>query len=59
MARREFDKKVRRDAFVRAGGLCEGDVDGLRCGCKLTVGKFAHDHRIPNWMGGEPTLENG
>lgn len=54
MARREFDKKVRRDAFLRADGHCEGDG----CGCKLTTGKFAYDHRIPDWMGGEPVLSN-
>ncbi|MCX4196700.1 HNH endonuclease [Methylobacterium organophilum] len=58
MARTEFDKKVRRDAFVRAGGFCEGLVEGQPCGCRLTVGKFAYDHRIPDWMGGEATLEN-
>lgn len=54
MSRTEFSKKVRRDAFVRAAGQCEGGG----CGCRLTVGKFQYDHRIPDWMGGEPSLSN-
>lgn len=54
MSRTEFPKKVRRDAFVRAAGHCEG----AGCGCRLTTGKFQYDHRIPNWMGGEPILTN-
>ena len=54
MSRTEFSKKVRRDAFVRAAGHCEG----AGCGCKLTTGKFQYDHRIPDWMGGEPILSN-
>ncbi|CAO4171182.1 HNH endonuclease [Methylorubrum extorquens] len=52
--RREFDKKTRRAARERADGKCEG----AGCGCPLTVGKFAYDHRIPDWMGGEPVLSN-
>lgn len=58
MARREFDKQTRRDAFLRADGKCEGEVDGHRCGAKLTIGKFAYDHRIPDRLGGEPVLSN-
>lgn len=54
MPRTEFSKKVRRDAFMRAAGHCE--VPG--CGCKLTTGKFAYDHIIPDWMGGEAVLSN-
>ncbi len=54
MPRTEFSKKTRRDAFVRANGHCEGPG----CGCKLTVGKMTYDHRVPDWMGGEATLEN-
>ncbi|MBB2964924.1 HNH endonuclease [Methylobacterium sp. R2-1] len=54
MSRTEFPKKVRRDAFVRAAGHCEG----AGCGCRLTTGKFQYDHRIPDWMGGEPVLSN-
>lgn len=52
MARKEFSKKVQRDAFVRANGHCEG------CGAKLTVGKFQYDHINPDGLTGEPTLEN-
>lgn len=50
--RREFSKQVRRDAFFRAGGKCEG------CPAKLSVGKFHYDHDIPDGLGGEPTLDN-
>lgn len=52
MSRREFPKKVQRDAFVRAAGNCEG------CGARLTLGKFAYDHVNPDGLTGEPTLEN-
>ena len=50
--RREFPKQVKRDAFVRANGQCEG------CGAHLAVGRFHYDHDIPNALGGEPTLDN-
>jgi len=50
--RREFSKQVKRDAFLRADGQCEG------CGAKLTFGKYHYDHIIPDGLGGEPTLEN-
>lgn len=53
MSRREFSKRVMRDAFLRAGGRCEGDG----CGARLTPGKFAYDHIIPDALGGEPTPE--
>jgi 5-methylcytosine-specific restriction protein A len=52
MPRREFPAKVRVAAFKRANGRCEG------CGVRLTVGRFIYDHRIPDQIGGEPTLEN-
>lgn len=58
--RREFSKRVRRDAFARAKGQCEGApfaYDG-RCDVKLTIGKYHYDHDIPDGLGGEPTLEN-
>lgn len=54
MSRREFSKKTKRDAFVRAAGHCEGPG----CGAKLTLGKFAYDHIDPDGLTGEPTLEN-
>ena len=39
-------------AFERAGGHCEG------CTARLTVGKFAYDHVVPDALGGEPILTN-
>jgi 5-methylcytosine-specific restriction protein A len=57
--RREFSKQVRRDAFARASGRCEGKPNnGWRCPVKLTIGKYHYDHDIPDGLGGEPTLEN-
>lgn len=50
--RREFPDKVKVAAFERAGGRCE------KCGARLFVGKFHYDHRIPDAMGGTPTLDN-
>jgi len=56
--RREFSKQVRRDAFKRADGRCEGFPYGERCPVKLQVGRFHYDHDIPDGLGGEPTLDN-
>lgn len=50
--RREFSKPIMRDAFNRAGGKCE------HCTRKLYTGDIHYDHRIPDAMGGEPTLAN-
>ena len=50
--RRNFPDKVKAEAFERAKGRCQG------CTAKLFVGKIHYDHRIPDAMGGEPTLEN-
>ncbi len=50
--RREFSKAVKRDAFLRANGHCEG------CGAKLSVAGIHYDHVIPDALGGEPVLEN-
>lgn len=60
MSRREFSKAVKRAAFERAAGQCEGFLSGTheRCPCKLTPGKFHYDHDLADWLGGEPTLEN-
>jgi len=52
--RREFSKQVKRDAFVRAAGKCEGQ----NCGARLSLGKFHYDHVIPDGLGGEPILDN-
>lgn len=52
--RREFPKQVKRDAFLRANGKCEGQ----NCGARLTLGKYHYDHDIPDGLGGEPILDN-
>lgn len=52
MSRREFSRKVRAAAFLRANGCCES------CGAKLKVGEGEVDHILPDALGGEPTLEN-
>lgn len=56
--RREFSKQVRRDAFMRAAGQCEGQPYGERCCIKLMRGRFHYDHDIPDALGGEPVLSN-
>lgn len=50
--RREFSAKVRLAAFDLAGGQC------AICTTKLSVGKVRYDHRVPDALGGEPTLSN-
>jgi 5-methylcytosine-specific restriction protein A len=50
--RREFSKHVKRAAFVRANGKCEG------CEAHLYVGHYHYDHIIPDGLGGEPTEDN-
>ena len=50
--RREFPAKVKMAAFDRAGGSCEF------CSARLYPGKFRYNHRIPDALGGEPSLEN-
>ena len=51
--RREFSTAIKLAIFERAAGHCE------KCTAPLSPGKFRYDHRIPDWMGGEPTLANG
>lgn len=59
MTRREFPKQVKRDAFLRANGKCEGwTAAGNLCEARLTIGKYHYDHVIPDAHGGEPTLDN-
>lgn len=53
--RREFSATVRRQAWARCGGRCEGPLCG---GVKLFPGRFTFDHDNPDALGGEPTLEN-
>jgi hypothetical protein len=50
--RQEFPAKVKVAAFERCKGRCEG------CTAPLRPGKFRYDHRIPDALGGKPTLEN-
>lgn len=52
MARSEFSSRVKRDAAARANGRCEN------CTARLRYGGFHYDHDLPDWLGGEPTLEN-
>lgn len=52
MTRREFPSRVKVAAFKRADGFCEG------CGTFLRPGRFAYDHRNPDGLTGEPTLDN-
>jgi 5-methylcytosine-specific restriction enzyme A len=50
--RREFPAEVKRAAYARAAGRCE------TCTAPLRPGKYTYDHTIPDWMGGEPVLDN-
>jgi 5-methylcytosine-specific restriction endonuclease McrA len=54
IVRREFPAKIKAEAFLRAGGVCEIPW----CDTKLQRGRFTYDHVIPDWTGGKPTLEN-
>jgi 5-methylcytosine-specific restriction endonuclease McrA len=55
--RREFSQAVRKAAWKRAGGICE-------CGCGRPFdlnhpkGCPHYDHELPDFLGGEPDLEN-
>lgn len=50
--RREFPRKIKQAAFMRAKGKCE------ICTARLYPGKYRYDHVLPCALGGEPTLEN-
>src|SRR5262245_57884331 len=52
MQRREFPDRVRMAAWDRCGGTCEN------CGFLLKAGGFVYNHRIADYLGGQPTLEN-
>jgi 5-methylcytosine-specific restriction enzyme A len=49
--RREFPAKVKVAAFERSGGHCQ------QCFARI-IGRPEYDHILPDWLGGEPTLEN-
>lgn len=54
MPRREFPKQVKLAAWMRCGGICE-----CGCGQKIRAGDGPeYDHRLEDFIGGEPTLEN-
>lgn len=50
--RRDFPRKIRAQAILRANGCCE------ECGAKLKVGEAEVDHVLPDALGGEPILSN-
>lgn len=50
--REEFPAAVRRAAWKRCGGRCEG------CGRALAGIRYVFDHDWPTRLGGPPTLEN-
>lgn len=50
--REEFPQAVRRAAWKRCGGHCEG------CGRALERGRYTYDHTIPWRRGGSSTLDN-
>lgn len=51
MSRREFPAKVKIAAFERANGRCENCGNVIRYGAQ-------YDHRVPDAVGGEPTIDN-
>ena len=50
--RNEFTVEVMRQAWARCKGMCE------HCTAPLSAGRIDYDHRVPNALGGEPTLAN-
>lgn len=54
MARREFSRKVRKQAIERANGKCESKA----CGAVLKPREAEVDHILPCELGGEPILAN-
>jgi 5-methylcytosine-specific restriction enzyme A len=50
--RREFPAKIKEAAYERAQGRCEE----CRAGFAGRVPEY--DHILPDWLRGEPTLEN-
>lgn len=51
--RREFSKATKTAALERSGGVCE-------CGCGVPFGVegVEYDHDLPDWLGGDNSLEN-
>lgn len=56
---RQFSRKIKRYAWQRCGGLCEGALpDGSRCGAPLTSGHINYDHRDPWEFSRDSSLGN-
>jgi 5-methylcytosine-specific restriction endonuclease McrA len=49
--RREFHPKIKLAAWDRCGGKCETCLTRI-------IGRPEYDHVLPDWLGGDPTLEN-
>jgi len=62
MKRQEFDTAVRRAAWARANGRCEGKVPGLfgevRCSAPIDIGRFVYEHLDPDYFSKNNQLEN-
>ena len=59
MARKEFTAAVKRAAWARCGGRCEGTLStGIRCNAVLNGKRKDFDHINPDGLTGQPTLEN-
>ena len=64
MPRKEFSVAVRRAAWERAGGRCEGTLihwdngTSERCGAPIDIGNFHYDHIVPTWMSDDASLAN-
>jgi 5-methylcytosine-specific restriction endonuclease McrA len=60
--RHEFSRKVRRQAWERANGRCEGYIwtDGgyTRCTAPIDLGRFIYDHIDPDFISGRNDLHN-
>ena len=62
--REEFTAEVRRAAWARANGFCEGrvwsDVAGemTRCCAPIDLGEFHYDHIIPYWTCRDSSMSN-
>jgi 5-methylcytosine-specific restriction protein A len=52
VAREEFSRKTKLEAFTRCGGRCEG------CGARLRPGHFDYDHDKPSAFGGDASIAN-
>lgn len=63
MPRAEFNRKTRRDALKRSGGLCEGSgtryglAESVRCNAPLSFGVI-FDHDVPDALAGLNDLDN-